>query len=39
MGTSRQPHTAEQRAEIDRLAVRVRTILATLGVEQAMDQA
>jgi 4-hydroxy-tetrahydrodipicolinate synthase len=39
MGTSRQPHTAEQRAEIDRLAVRVRTILATLGVEPAMDQA
>lgn len=39
MGTSRQPHTAEQRAEIDRLAVRVRAILATLGVEPAMDQA
>jgi 4-hydroxy-tetrahydrodipicolinate synthase len=33
MGTSRQPHAAEQRAEIDRLAARVRTILATLGVD------
>lgn len=40
MGTSRQPHTAEQRAEIDRLAVKVRAMLATLGIDPVpMDQA
>jgi 4-hydroxy-tetrahydrodipicolinate synthase len=33
MGTSRQPNTVEQHAEINGLAGRVRTILATLGVD------
>ena len=35
MGASRQPHTAEQRAEVERLAMRVGGILAQLGVDPA----
>ena len=39
MGGSRQPHTAEQRAECDRLAARVGTLLAELGVDPARPDA
>ena len=38
MGESRQPHTAEQRTERDRLATRVRGILERLGVDSARPQ-
>jgi len=39
MGASRQPHTAEQRAECDRLAGGVRSILERLGVDAARPDA
>jgi hypothetical protein len=39
MGCSRQPHTDAQRAELERLADRVRAILADLGVDPARPEA